>query len=73
MFVALMSDEMRQGVAKAQFNMGAAMANALVPAVVDPITGNDRYKLGRGALKRNGLSPLKTVFAAMSLKPRPIG
>jgi arsenite oxidase large subunit len=72
MFVALVSDEMRQGVAKAQFNMGAAMANALVPAVVDPITGNYRYKLGRGALKRVGPSPWKTSLTAMSLKPRPI-
>jgi arsenite oxidase large subunit len=71
-FVALVSDEMRPGVAKAQFNMGKAMANALVPAVPDPITGNYRYKLGRGALRRVGPSPWKTDLAEMSLRPRPI-
>lgn len=70
--VAIVSDEIRQGVAKAQFNMGKAMANALVPAVVDPISGNYRYKLGRGAFKKLGPSPWKTDMTAMSLKPRPI-
>lgn len=70
--VAIVSDEIRAGVAKAQFNMGKAMANALVPAVPDPISGNYRYKLGRGVLKLIGPSPYKTSFTAMSLKPRPI-
>jgi arsenite oxidase large subunit len=51
-FVAIVSDEIRLEVAKAQFNMGKAMANALCHAVPDPISGNYRYKLGRGALRR---------------------
>ena len=70
--VAIVSDEIRPGVAKAQFNMGQAMANALVPAVVDPISGNYRYKLGRGALKKIGPSPWKTDLTEMSLKKRAI-
>ncbi len=71
-FVAIVSDEIRSGVAKAQFNMGKAMANGLCHAVPDPISGNYRYKLGRGALRRVGPSPWKRDLTAMSLKPRPI-
>jgi len=58
-FVAIVSDEIRPGVAKAQFNMGKAMPNALCHGVPDPISGNYRYKLGRGALRRVGPSPWK--------------
>jgi len=71
-FVAIVSDEIKSGVAKAQFNMGKAMANSLCHAVPDPISGNYRYKLGRGVLRRVGPSPWKRDLTAMSLKPRPI-
>ncbi|MEM7120231.1 MAG: arsenate reductase (azurin) large subunit [Pseudomonadota bacterium] len=70
--VAIVSDEMRPGVAKSTFASPQAMANAVCHAVPDPVSGNYRYKLGRGALKRIGPSPYKSGFAQMSLKPRPI-
>ncbi len=70
--VAIVSDEMRPGVAMASFNFPGAPANAVVHAVPDPVTNNYRYKLGRGTLTKVGESPFKNNFTAMSLKPRPI-
>lgn len=70
--VAIVSDEMRPGVAKASFATSAAMANSVCHAVPDPVTGNYRYKLGRGVLNRVGESSYKSSFSRMSLKPRPI-
>jgi arsenite oxidase large subunit len=70
--VAIVSDEMRPGVAKAMFNYPGSMANSVCHAVPDPVTGNYRYKLGRGVLRRIGESAYKHNFREMSLKPRPI-
>jgi arsenite oxidase large subunit len=70
--VAIVSDEMRPGVAMANFNFPSSPANAVVSAVPDPITNNYRYKLGRGALRRMGESPYKHSFTQMTLKPRSI-
>lgn len=70
--VAIVSDEIREGVAMANFNYPGAPANSVCHAVPDPITGNYRYKLGRGVLSKVGESPFKHSFASMSLKPRPI-
>ena len=70
--VAIVSDEVRPGVAKANFNVPGSPANAVVSAVPDPVTNNYRYKLGRGVLTRLGESPYKHSFTAMSLKPRPL-
>jgi arsenite oxidase large subunit len=70
--VAIVSDEMRPGVAMANFNFPSSPANAVVSAVPDPMTNNYRYKLGRGVLKRMGESPYKRSFTQMSLKPRNI-
>jgi len=70
--VALVSDEMRPGVAMANFNFPGAMANAVVSAVPDPVTNNYRYKLGRGTLRKVGESPYKRSYTRMSLKPRPV-
>ena len=70
--VAIVSDEMRKGVAKAAFNYPGSMANAVCHAVPDPVSGNYRYKLGRGVLRRVGESAYKRNFLEMSLKPRPI-
>lgn len=71
--VAIVSDEIRPGVAKALFMGKGVWANAIVHAVPDPVSGNYRYKLGRGAIKKVGESPYKHAFDQMSLKPRPIG
>jgi arsenite oxidase large subunit len=70
--VAIVTDEMRPGVAKATFATSKAMANSVCHAVPDPVTGNYRYKLGRGRLTRIGESPFKAGFDQLSLKPRPI-
>ncbi len=70
--VAIVSDEIRSGVAKAAFNYPGSMANSVCHAVPDPVTGNYRYKLGRGVLRKVGESAYKNNFAEMSLKPRPI-
>ncbi|MGB5557122.1 MAG: arsenate reductase (azurin) large subunit [Paracoccaceae bacterium] len=70
--VAIVSDEIKPGVAKAAFNMPGAMANSVCHAVPDPVTGNYRYKLGRGVLRKVGESAYKKNFLEMSLKPRPI-
>jgi arsenite oxidase large subunit len=70
--VAIVSDEMRPGVAKAAFNYPGSMANSVCHAVPDPVSGNYRYKLGRGVLRKVGESAYKNSFLEMSLKPRPI-
>jgi arsenite oxidase large subunit len=70
--VAIVSDEMREGVAMANFNYPQAPANSIAHAVPDPMTNNYRYKLGRGVLTKVGESPYKHSFTSMSLKPRPI-
>ncbi|MFD0981607.1 arsenate reductase (azurin) large subunit [Tropicimonas aquimaris] len=70
--VAIVSDEIRPGVAKAAFNFPGSMANSVCHAVPDPVSGNYRYKLGRGVLRKIGESAYKHNFLEMSLKPRPI-
>jgi arsenite oxidase large subunit len=70
--VAIVSDEIREGVAKANFNFPGAPANSVCHAVPDPVTNNYRYKLGRGVLTKVGESPYKHSFTSMSLKPRNI-
>jgi len=70
--VAIVSDEIREGVAKTNFNFTTSPGNSVVSAVPDPMTNNYRYKLGRGTLKKVGESKYKTSFTHMSLKPRTI-
>jgi arsenite oxidase large subunit len=70
--VAIVSDEIKEGIAKSNFNTPKSMANAVVSAVPDPMTNNYRYKLGRGTLTKVGESEYKTDLTRMSLKPHPI-
>lgn len=70
--VAIVSDEIRSGVAQASFNYPGAPANSVCHAVPDPVSGNYRYKLGRGVLRKVGSSVYKTSLTEMSLKPRAI-
>ncbi|OXT01454.1 arsenate reductase (azurin) large subunit [Notoacmeibacter marinus] len=70
--VAIVSDEMRPGVTMANFNYPGSQANSVCHAVPDPVSGNYRYKLGRGVIRRVGESPYKNNFDEMSLKPRPV-
>ncbi len=68
--IALVTEDIRPGVGKANFNFPGAPANAVCHAVPDPMTNNYRYKLGRGVLIRLGESPLKHAFHGLSLQPR---
>jgi arsenite oxidase large subunit len=61
---------MREGVAKAGFNVTGSHANAVCHAVPDPITNNYRFKLGRGRVERLGASEYTHSFGGPSLKPR---
>jgi arsenite oxidase large subunit len=70
--VAIVSDEIKEGVAKSNFNTPKSMANSVVSAVPDPMTNNYRYKLGRGTLTKVGDSEYKADLTRMSLKPRHI-
>jgi len=70
--VAIVSDEIKEGVAKTNFNFTTSPGNSVVSAVPDPMTNNYRYKLGRGTLTKVGESEYKTSFTKMSFKPRPI-
>ena len=70
--VAIVSNEIKEGVAKSNFNTPKSMANSVVSAVPDPMTNNYRYKLGRGTLTKVGESEYKTDLTRMSLKPRHI-
>ncbi len=70
--VAIVSDEMRPGVTMANFNYPGSLANSVCHAVPDPVSGNYRYKLGRGVIRRVGESPYKNNLVEMSLKPRPM-
>ena len=72
MAVAIVSDEVRSGVAKASVNDHASMANAVCHAVPDPVGGNYRDKRGCGVLRKIGESADKRNLLTMSLKPRPI-
>lgn len=45
---------------------------AICASIVRSVSGNYRYKLGRGVLRKVGESAYKRNFLEMSLKPRPI-
>ncbi|MBI2313801.1 MAG: arsenate reductase (azurin) large subunit [Betaproteobacteria bacterium] len=70
--IAIVTADIREGVAKANFNFPGAAANSVVHAVPDPLTNNYRYKLGRGVLIRLGESPHKRSFSVLTLKPRAV-
>ncbi len=44
--------------------------NALSPSVTDPMSGNYRFKLGVGKIRKVGESPYKKDFAQMSFANR---
>ena len=70
--VAIVSEEIRPGVAKTVFISSKAWTNAVMHSVPDPVSGSYRYKLGRGTLRKEGESSNKHALTEMSLKPRPI-
>lgn len=68
--VAIVSDVVRQGVTFTYFNFPGSPANSLVSRVPDPISGNYRFKLGIGKIKKIGQSPYKKDLSKMSFAPR---
>ena len=68
--VAIVSDVVRKGVTFTYFNFPGSPANSLVSRVPDPISGNYRFKLGIGKIKKIGQSPYKKDLSRMSFAPR---
>ncbi len=73
--VAIVTDAIKPGVAfmHSLSSKAKQMANSLVPAIPDPISGMYRYKLGIGKIRKIGESPYKNDdLERMSLAPRDI-
>ena len=73
--VALVTDAVRPGLMFAYFvwpRWPSSAANALVHRVPDPITNRYRFKLGKGRVRKIGVSPYKYSFEQASFKPRTI-
>ncbi|MFC1746182.1 molybdopterin dinucleotide binding domain-containing protein, partial [Candidatus Riflebacteria bacterium] len=71
--VAIVTQSLRPGTTFMYFLNPKEPANSLVPAVPDPITGNYRYKLGFGKIRKTGESPYKKDLSRMSFASRCIG
>ena len=72
--VAVVTDAVRPGVTWTNFlyvgrHAGSA-ANNVVPRVPDPITNRYRFKLGKGRVRKIGVSPYKTAFDKMTFASR---
>ena len=70
--VAIVSEDVKQGVIFANFLHPSSPANSLVHRVPDPITNRYRFKLGKAQIERIGESPYKNSFEEMSFKPRTV-
>lgn len=70
--VAIVSEDVKQGVIFANFLHPSSPANSLVHRVPDPITNRYRFKLGKAQIERVGESPYKNSFEEMSFKPRTV-
>ncbi|MFQ5434839.1 MAG: arsenate reductase (azurin) large subunit [Anaerolineae bacterium] len=70
--VAVVTDNVKQGVIFANFLHPASPANSLVHRVPDPITNRYRFKLGKAFIEKVGESPFKNTFEEMTFKPRTV-
>ena len=70
--VAIVSEDVKQGVIFANFLHPSSPANSLVHRVPDPITNRYRFKLGKAQIERIGESPYKYSFEEMSFKSRTV-
>jgi len=70
--VAIVSEDVKQGVIFANFLHPSSPANSLVHRVPDPITNRYRFKLGKAQIERIGESPYKNSFEEMSFKSRTV-
>ncbi len=70
--VAMVMDVPKEGTSFMYFLNPENPANVLTPRVPDPISGNYRFKLGVGKIKKIGESPYKHSFQQMTFKSRAI-
>lgn len=68
--VAIVSEDVKQGVLFTNFLHPSSPSNSLVHRVPDPITNAYRYKLGKAFIEKTGESPFKNSFEAMTFKER---
>jgi arsenite oxidase large subunit len=72
--VAVVTDNVRQGTTFSVCVVGGRNAvNALSPSVTDPMSGNYRFKLGVGRIRKTGESPYKTDQSMMTFTSRTFG
>lgn len=70
--VAVVTSDVKKGVAFTYFLWPEDAGNSLAPRVPDPITNQYRFKLGMGKITKTGESPYKNDFAKMTFLPRTI-
>ncbi|MDA2933041.1 arsenate reductase (azurin) large subunit [Acidobacteria bacterium AH-259-D05] len=72
--VAVVTDAVRPGVTWTNFlyigRHAGSPANNIVPRVPDPITNRYRFKLGKGRVRKIGVSPYKAGFDKMTFASR---
>jgi arsenite oxidase large subunit len=72
--VAVVTDAVRKGTTFSICLMNSKRTiNALSPSVTDPMSGNYRFKLGVGKVRKIGESPYKHDLAQMSFADRTFG
>mgnify|MGYP001589368510 FL=1 len=70
--VAMVTPAVKKGVAFMYFLHPTQPANSLVSRIVDPLTGQYRYKVAVGRVKKMGESPYKHDFRSMTFARRDI-
>ena len=70
--IAVVTDAVAPGLVFTNFIDTGSPANSLVHRVPDPITNRYRFKLGKGRIRKIGVSPYKTAFDKMTFVSRNI-
>ena len=70
--VAMVTSDVKPGVAFTYFLWPEDPGNSLAPRVPDPVTNQYRFKLGMGKIRKTGESPYKSDFTKMTFLPRTI-
>ena len=71
--VAVVTDSVRAGTTFSICVQPRQTINVLSPSVTDPMSGNYRFKLGVGRVRKVGESPFKNDFSQMSFTNRTFG
>ena len=70
--IAVVTDAVRPGVLWTNALWPGSPANSVVHRVPDPITNRYRFKLGKGRVRKIGVSPYKNDFKTMSFASRSV-